>query len=208
MAIQDYTFGGMKARVWFNLQNLPKYTDEFLGLNVNKAVEWLIGRVRISQRVYQATSVNGQQEYELPENIVEVQSCSYDGEPLNRMSLSEFVATGTAQSTVKDAPTDYYIQTEGTKKYLDLFPTPDGEETIEIYGIQLPDRMAVDSASLPFAEMYSDCVEAYATFLTVKGQPEEEARAAQWLSIAESLLTGTKHIMRVDKTYKIKRARL
>lgn len=208
MAIQDYNFGGLKARVWFNLQNLPKYTDEFLGVNVNKAVEWLYTKARISQIVYQATTVPDQIEYELPANTIEIQSVSYAGVPLNRMSLSQHTSTGIQENDAAGFTTDYFIQTEGTRKYLSLYPKPASAEALEIWGIMLPARMALDADPLPVEEVHSDALEAYATFLTVKGQPEEEARAAQWFQIAEGLIKGTVNVMRADRTFKIKRARL
>ena len=94
------------------------------------------------RRVYTASTVAAQQEYEYPTNALSIKRVTYDGEKLTPITFREEDALTSPAVTVSGSP-QYYAVWNDT---LYLTPIPDAVGTLKIFSINEPQE--VDNTSV------------------------------------------------------------
>ncbi len=221
MAFEDWTWGGLKARVKFRLRSLPPFDEPKRGLAINKAVQklWLYVRVATSIRVAETFILQEgddagkyAMEYPLPARTIQIQSVTIDGFQLEGpKSQWEMEATGMEQASppLAGGVVMFSVRTEEDgSKTLVLWPRPTKTQTLEVFGVIGPAYMTDDAQVPPFDEVVAaDPIESYACFYLTDGQEGFEVEAERWKERWEQQRREAKLGMRLGRTYKTKRGR-
>lgn len=218
MAFSDYTFAGLKARIAFRLENQPVYTDEILGVALNKAILDLILFCRIKTEIYTATSFilpSGPfaglyaAEYTLPSNTLWVDDFTFDFVPCDIASLHEMAWTGLGQKNLSTGtPRWYCIRDEpGGGKTVMLFPRPNRAAQLLVMGGTAPAALVNASDVPPLQSAFGLALEYYGAWYCLDGQPGEEAKAELMRNRYKAERAEVKVNLGIDRRMKQRRTR-
>jgi hypothetical protein len=222
----DFTFGGLKQRVFFRLLQDPRYTDpgvptlpgSAIGVAVNKGIaqQYIYNRVAtnvLTTNTFQLSAPDPNaglysQFYPLPTGTLWVDYASYDDVPLQPMTEKELIATGIEKATFVGNSRWYNIQDQqdGSKTMV-LFGRPDRTVLLKVYGGVSPAYLVNDADIPQINPVFADPIELYACWYLLQGQPEESQRAQEFFQLWQKQRNEVKVIARLDRNWRIDRWR-
>ncbi len=221
MAFEDWTYGGLKTRVGFRVQNHPMYTDPLRGIAVNKGIRELYLFARVNTTILEATTFlldAGEfsglpaMEYPLLPNTLWVQGVNLDGRPLDGpMSENEMQNTGMERNQTATGQTarQYLVRTEEDgSKTLVLWPRPASGLKLQVFGGIAPDYLTSDLQAPVIGEVYGDAIEFYAVQYMLIGQEGMEAKQVLFYNNYLAARAEAKMGLRLDRVFKTNRKRM
>lgn len=180
-----YNTAGLLEDVGFKLQNAARYTRDVKLDGLNRGIEKLIMYASEDYDVREVTTPVDPtgvfafaMEWPLPTDLLYLESVSVFGIPLTRCSQPEFVRTRAEFSlAMARIPTIYYVR---ANRFLNVYPRPSVENTVQIYGLFKPADLVNDDDPIPLDRLYSDALVSYAAWWCLQGQTEEGPRSAQF----------------------------
>ncbi len=146
-----------------------------------------------------------------------MQSLSFNGRALRKMTENEFVATGAEFDAVADSgtpsspsfpsltPMSYYIR---ANQFVNLWPRPQNQRKVQIYGSFVPTELVNPTTTDEVPELniaYSDCLVFYGCYWSALGVPGEEAKAELFRALYEKERARVKFDSSQNAEHKIKR---
>lgn len=111
------------------------------------------------EKIFTATTVVGQREYDYPTNALRIFRITYDGERLNQISfLEDDSVTGEDENTSNTSTPRYYSIFADR---IFLRPVPDEAKTLKIYAHVTPSQLTSDTDALDVNERYVIFVKDY-----------------------------------------------
>ena len=158
----------------FNASRYRPRVKEWL----NDAAGRFLRRVEIPARLGSATitTVAGQREYDLPTNMVRVETVRRAGSDPDEHLLSAPFAELDAAGDTRGQPSRYALT--GTK--LLLHPTPSGVETLTLRMWGLPARMVADIDPSPLEPEYDELLIEYALSRAYRAEDDPEMATFHW----------------------------
>lgn len=208
-----YNTGTLLNDIHARLQFHPRFDRDMRLAGLNRAIEKTILYASENYDVWTAQNPLDPNdpslyatEFPLPDHLLYLASISFDARPLRRLTEAEWVNTRPQVSPDRRNPTSYYIR---ANRYVDLYPRPDKQATVEVFGLFKPDDVVNDLDPIPLDRQYSDALVSYACWWCTSGLPdaEEVQRSANFFNLYErqraeakfNLLANTEH--RVIRTH-------
>lgn len=220
MAFEDWTYGGLKTRVGFRVQNHPMYTDPLRGIAVNKGIRDLYLFARVNTTILETTTFlldSGEfsglpaAEYPMEADTLWVQGVNLDGHPLEGpMSENELQNTGMErnQTTTGQGARQYLVRTEEDgSKTLVLWPRPNSGQKLQVFGGIAPAYLTSDDQVPVIGEVYGDAIEYYAVQYMLIGQEGMEAKQQLFYQAYLGARAEAKLGLRLDRVFKTNRKR-
>lgn len=210
-----YDLAGLREEVLFKLQNHDRYTASICNLAINRGIDDLVLFISEDYGVYEALPpVDAADsslyaiEFPLPADLFKLKSVSWDGEPISQLTQKEFVNTTAEFATGQGDPQYYYIRARsGRNKFLNVWPRPSTQKTVQIYYVAKPADLALDADVPVLDRAFSAPIVLYACWWLLIGQPEEEKRAgifeAEYLAKRAEAYSN----IRASNVYRTQRAR-
>lgn len=185
-----YNLAGLRASVLFRLQGHDRFTSAVVDDAINKALDDLkifdsddFDVDNCNVPVDPADTSRLTMEWPLPDNCLYVKSVTFDGVPLDPLPHNLFINTGTEVRTPErnGFPRYFYIR---KNSFINLFPRPsisDATKTVQVYSVKKDPDLAADGAVPTTKRVYTICVEFFACWYLLQGQPEEDERASNFL---------------------------
>lgn len=206
-----YDTGGLLDSIGIKLQNHPRYTRALKLDGLNRAIEALISFAsedydvkEVSNPLDPSDSSKYALEWPLPDNCLFVASVSFDGYPLRPCTQQEYVKTRAEFSVRVDDPAIYYIR---ANRYLNVWPRPGRQATVQLYGLMKPDDLVLDADPIPLNRVFSPAMTSYAAWWCLQGQTGEENRCNQFLADYLRERAEAKFNLTQNTTHKLQRAR-
>lgn len=177
-----WTLEGLLEELSAKLQNHPRWTTADRKRELNRAVNWLILFASEDFDVREATPVVDPDdtsqylmEMPLPDELMVLESVSFNGYPLRELSHQEFITTRAEFSTRTGPPfAGYYIR---KNLYLNIWPRPGTSKTIQVYGVFKATEMVDDDDVPGIEEIYGESLVSRAAYRLKLGIPGEENAA-------------------------------
>lgn len=154
-----------------NDEDNSHFTDTQIYSFLNQAIRQLGADTEWPIQTAEATSIQDQAVYTLPENFISILDVYFDDTTitiLDRADLPEIAPQW--QDTTSGKPR-YVYKSDNAK--MGLYPKPDADNaglTIQIQYIKLPDDLADDTSIPDLHTAFQDCLPFYASFLCEKSQ--------------------------------------
>lgn len=217
-----YNLAGLQASTLARLQNHPRYVPLVVDA-INKALDDL--------KIFCAdqfdidnchTPVDPEHtdrlalEFPLPPNTLYVKSVTYDGIPLDLLPEAAFVRAvglygawgGFYDKGATFGPPGYYYVRKNT--YLSLWPRPsiaDPHNHVQLWSVKKDPDLALPIDVPTLNRVYTICVEMYACWYMLMGQPEEEDRAEKFRQLYFAGRAEAKFNLDRNLDYQTKRER-
>lgn len=192
-----------------NLQNHPKYTQALQIRALNKGQDELAKFARFNNDVWEQNTLQdgtGQylMEYVLPDNIIDVHGVSFEGYPLEQMTLLEWQRTRGEKSSLLGDPDSYWVR---NLQFLDIFPRPSRTGMLQVFIVAKPPDMsaATDAPTIPF--YFIDSIISYATYFCLAQTPGEQERATFFWNLYLTQRGTDKAGLRMNSKFKVRRVR-
>lgn len=224
-----YSTDELLEEVLLKLQGNVRYTTALRLRGLNRGLIDLTRFIGENLKVYEvlnpkdpADNSRYAMEFPLPQDQLFVQSVSFNGFPLRRLSQPEFVSTGGEFDVVQEsgaqvsntfaasiAPTSFYIR---ANQFLNLWPRPTSQRKVQAYYIAMPAELFnPDPGAATYPEVpelnvaYSDSLIFYCLYWCLVGQTGEEGRASAFLQLYEKERARAKFDLSQNDEHKIVR---
>jgi len=219
-----YTTEELLDEVALKLQRNPRYDTELRLKALNRGLVDLTRFVSENWKVEEVLNpldpLNTNRyamEFPLPVDSLFVQSLSFNGRPLRKMTQNEFVATGAEFDAVAESgtpqspsfpsltPMGYYIR---SNRYVNLWPRPQNQRIVQIYHLAKPPELVNpdDEDEVPELDSaYSDALIFYACYWCTLGVPGEDTRTATFRTLYKEERARVKFDSSQNSEHKIKR---
>lgn len=220
-SFEDWTWGGLKARVWFRLQKLPMFTEPMRGLAVNRGIRDLWLFIRRNVTILEAkTFIIGvgefanqvAAEYPLPANTLWVNGVNLDGFPLEGPIAEEEMQNtgmerGQMTSGVRARCWLVRVEEDGSSTLV-LWPRPQVNQLLQVFGGVAPDYLDDDTQVPIIGEVFGDAIEFFAVAYCLAGQEGMEVKQEKFQQMYERERAKAKLGMRLGRVSKTRRSRL
>lgn len=199
-----YTTESLLEEVALKVQSHPRYTVSLRLKGLNRGLvdleRFLCENLKVDNVLNPldpTDSTRYAMEFPLPADALFVQSMSFNGRPLRKLSQPEFVNTGGEFDVVAEsgliapssfasslAPTSYYIR---AGRFVNLWPRPTNQRTVQTYYQAAPAKLvnpAAPATEVPeLNSAYSDALIFYTVYWCALGVPGEEKRAEDFRAL-------------------------
>ncbi len=217
---EDWTWGGLKIRVWFRLQKQPMFTEAMRGLAINMGIRdlWLYIRRNTTILETHAFTLDtgdfaGQvaMEYPLPPNTLWVNGVNVDGFELSGpIAEEEMQRTGMerGQMVSNSGSRSWLVRVEEDgSETLVLWPRPKLNQLLQVFGGVAPDYLDDDDQVPVINEVFGLPIEEFAVSYCLAGQEGMEVKQEKYQLMYERDRAKAKLGMRLGRTYKTGRSR-
>lgn len=187
-----FTVGDALDDIAIKLQRHPRYTLAMRLDGLNRGLEQLL-LFTADQDNYDVERILNPPdaedptkyalEWPLPDRCLYVASVTFDGKPLELVSQQQYVnamSRGGLNPDYKNDPVYYYIRAD---RYLNVWPRPGRQATVEVYGVIKPEDYEDGDQALDISlnRAYAPALTSYACWWCLQGQPGETERIGQFM---------------------------